>query len=281
MKAYAVANEGVVEMRRGPDHASEQVSQVVLGTALHVLGRRDEGRWLRVQSPDGYRGWVRSWSVQPMTHRELAAYRSGPRVEVNAMVARVREKPTSRSRPVREALLGSFLRRVGRVGRWFRVALPDGTRGYLPARDLLVDRVTLRPRHRARDVPSLVRTAERFLGVPYQWGGVTAKGMDCSGLVQTVFGLHGILLPRDAADQFRWVKKTTYVYRDPTELQAGHLAFFGSPRGKISHVGIAVPRGRLIHSQGRVRIASLVSDDPDFAPDLLESFRGGGPVPLP
>ncbi len=280
MLANVIVSEGVGEMRREPDHAAEQISQAVLGTPLTVLGRRERGKWLRVQTPDGYRGWMRSWSVHPVEAEDLAAFRNGPLVEVDSMIARVRERPTRRSAVLREAPLGSRLRRTGRTGKWIGVLLPDGIRGYLHAGDLLVDRTTLRPRQRPHDIPSLIRTAHRFLGVPYQWGGVTAKGLDCSGLVQTVFGLHGLALPRDSRDQFRWVKRETYVYRDAREIQLGHLAFFGEADGSVSHVALGLPEGRILHARGRVRIDSLRAEAPDFARELFVLFRGAGPVQL-
>jgi cell wall-associated NlpC family hydrolase len=277
---FALVNEGVGELRRLPSHAAEQVSQVILGTPLRILGTRDGGRWLRVQGPDAYRGWIRSWSVTPASRRDVEAYGSGATVEVEALVARVREGPSGRSAPLREATLGARLTRLGHRGRWIRVGLPDGTRGYLNARDLLLDPGTLRTRRRPRDIPSLLRTAHRFLGVPYQWGGVTAKGVDCSGFVQSVFRLHGVLLPRDARDQFRWVRKTTYLLGKPRDLQYGHLVFFGESDARISHVGIGLSGGRFIHSRGRVRVGSLFRQDVGFEEDLLALFRGAGPVPF-
>jgi len=280
MKKYAVVNEGVGEIRRGPDHAAEQGSQVVLGSVLRVLGARQSGKWLRVEGEDGYRGWIRSWSVQVLGAGELDAYRSGPMVEVDAMVARVRERPSGRSVPLREATLGSRLRRVGRSGNWIRVALPDGDRGYLHLRDLLVDPNSVRSRVRPRHIPALLRTSMRFLGVPYQWGGVTPKGVDCSGLVQTVFRLHGVLLPRDSKDQFRWLRRESYLSREVGELQYGHLVFFGESDTRVSHVGIGLGGGRFLHAQGRVRENSLRPEDADFHRDLYRMFRGAGPVLL-
>ncbi len=280
MRDHVIVNEGVGEMRREPDHASEQISQVVLGTPLEVQSWRDRRRWARVASPDGYKGWIRAWSVQPAGREEIAAYRNGPVAEVDAMIARVRERATSRSMPLREAPLGSRIPMAGRTGNWVQVRLPDGIQGYLHVHDLLLDRKTFRPRLRPRDVQSLLKTAQRFLGVPYQWGGVTAKGLDCSGFVQTVFRLHGVLLPRDARDQFRRVKRETYVYREPREIQLGHLVFFGESDGKVSHVGMGLRDGRFIHARGRVRIDSLRPEDPDFNRELFVLFRGAGPVLL-
>jgi gamma-D-glutamyl-L-lysine dipeptidyl-peptidase len=275
-----IVNEAVGEIRKEPGHATEQVSQVVLGTPLTVLRTTDERRWLRVQCPDGYKGWIRSWAVHPLSRRELAAFQSGPLVEVDALSARVRADPGLRSDGIREATLGVRLPRLGRSGLWIRVELPDSQRGYLHARDLLVDQRTLRPRPRTRDLYSVVRSAMRFLGVPYQWGGVTAKGLDCSGLVQTVFHLHGVLLPRDAKDQFRWARKETYVYRAPEGIQFGHLVFFGPSDEAVGHVGISLGNSEFLHARGRVRVNSLLPGNPLFDRDLYRQFRGASPILL-
>ena len=273
-----IVNEGVAEIRRKPDHRAEQVSQAVLGTPLVVSSWRSGKTWCRVRTPDRYPGWVRAWSVEEMSRSECAAYQNGPLVEVDSMVARVREKPSARSAVLREAPLGARLRRLGRSGKWVRVLLPDGDRGYLSVKDLLLDRETFRPRRRPRDTQYLLRTAHRFLGVPYQWGGITAKGLDCSGLVQTVYSLHGVLLPRDSKDQYRWVKQRAYMGADPGDSVYGHLVFFGEPGRPVSHVGMGLSDGRYIHARGRVRINSLRPDAPDFHRELFRMYRGSGPV---
>jgi cell wall-associated NlpC family hydrolase len=107
---------------------------------------------------------------------------------------------------------------------------------------------------------------------------VTAKGIDCSGLTQTVFHLHGVFLPRDSQEQFRWAKRETYVYRDPQDVQFGHLLFFGAADSQISHVAISLGDGHFLHSRGRVRVDSLKPQDPEFERELFRIFRGASPV---
>jgi hypothetical protein len=96
---------------------------------------------------------------------------------------------------------------------------------------------------------SIVRTAQRFVGTAYRWGGASQRdGFDCSGLTMTVYRLNGLELPRSARDQFN---TGTPVGRDA--LQPGDLVFFatGSSTSRISHVGIYSGQGQFIHAPSR------------------------------
>lgn len=105
----------------------------------------------------------------------------------------------------------------------------------------------------------LVRTAKRFLGVPYRWGGEDRQnGFDCSGLTMVSYRLNGLNLPRNSRMQYRTghgIKKK--------HLRQGDLVFFATKGGKrVTHVGMYVGSGQFIHAPrtGKtVRIASLSS----------------------
>jgi cell wall-associated NlpC family hydrolase len=94
----------------------------------------------------------------------------------------------------------------------------------------------------------IVATARSFIGLPYQWGGTSAKkGFDCSGLVMAVYHLNGISLPRTSREQF-------CVGRSLPQdaLARGDLVFFDiAGRNRVSHVGIYVGDGKFIHAPGR------------------------------
>lgn len=87
----------------------------------------------------------------------------------------------------------------------------------------------------------LTRSALRFLGVPYVFGGTTASGFDCSGFVQHVFAMLGIALPRTADAQ--------YDYGHPAVggPRVGDLVFFDT-YGGVSHVGIYLGHGEFVHA---------------------------------
>lgn len=91
----------------------------------------------------------------------------------------------------------------------------------------------------------IVRTARSFIGVPYQWGGVSAeKGFDCSGLAMAIYRLNGLNLPRTSGQQYEAGKP---VSRE--DLIKGDLIFFDTRgKGGISHVGIYAGQGQFIHA---------------------------------
>lgn len=96
---------------------------------------------------------------------------------------------------------------------------------------------------------NLVNTAEKFLGIPYTWGGTSPEdGFDCSGLTMTVYKLNGFNLPRNSRMQFRAGEAVSRA-----DLKKGDLVFFatGNSPENVSHVGIYIGGGRFIHAPGR------------------------------
>ncbi|WP_136527050.1 NlpC/P60 family protein [Geomonas ferrireducens] len=100
------------------------------------------------------------------------------------------------------------------------------------------------------------RTAERFVGIPYRWGGDTVvDGMDCSGFVRAVYNLCGVNIPRTSREQYR---VGDAVGRE--ELKDGDLVFFGGSPDEINHVGIFVGNGRFVHAPRRgddIKVSSM------------------------
>ena len=103
----------------------------------------------------------------------------------------------------------------------------------------------------------IVETAERFIGLPYRWGGSSARtGFDCSGLTMAVYHLNGLNLPRSSWAQYRT--------GDPVRRRAldkGDLVFFATSGGKrVSHVGVYAGDQSFIHAPGKgkkIRVDSL------------------------
>lgn len=100
------------------------------------------------------------------------------------------------------------------------------------------------------------RTAERFVGIPYRWGGDTVvDGLDCSGFVRAVYNLCGVNIPRTSRDQYKTGESVS-----KNELKDGDLVFFGSSASKINHVGIYVGNDKFVHAPRRgedIKVASI------------------------
>ena len=117
------------------------------------------------------------------------------------------------------------------------------------------------------------RTAvDRFVGTSYQWGGITPWGADCSGLVQSVFALHGVSLPRDAWQQAR---AGDDAGRDILAARAADLLFFSDrPDAHVTHVAIALGDWRVVHlALGRGGYAvERLDDEGEYVKKLKSRF---------
>jgi cell wall-associated NlpC family hydrolase len=100
---------------------------------------------------------------------------------------------------------------------------------------------------------SLADSAMKYINSPYIWGGRIPSGIDCSGFTQLVYKIHGIPFHAIAGNRLRTGKNIDFI----DQAEPGDLVFFDNDRGKISHVGMILSKGLVIHASGRVRIDSI------------------------
>ncbi|UQZ89879.1 hypothetical protein C4J81_11920 [Deltaproteobacteria bacterium Smac51] len=113
------------------------------------------------------------------------------------------------------------------------------------------------------------KTAKKYLGVPYVYGGRSPKGFDCSGLALYVYKLHGITLPATSSKQ---AKAGQPVKRK--ELLPGDLVFFRtSALGGVGHVGIYIGNGQFIHAPGTGRKVTTAGLDEKYFKARYHSAR--------
>ncbi|MBO4852897.1 MAG: C40 family peptidase [Schwartzia sp.] len=113
-----------------------------------------------------------------------------------------------------------------------------------------------------KKVDSVIKTAKKYTGTRYVFGGTTPKGFDCSGFVQYVFKQNGFAIPRTADEQYKLGKRI----KKRAELEPGDLVFFSTYEKGASHCGIYLGKNQFIHvsSSKGVRVDSL--DDSYWKP---------------
>lgn len=223
-----IARSGVAPIYREASLRSEQVSQCVMGETAHVL--ETHGTWRRVRHDgDRYEGWMHLGYALEVDHEIARGWRDSALGWSEGAVVRAEDGVVMRL-PVRA--------RVGLAGR--RVDLPDGRQGTLIAGAVTPYK---RVMTRAEAVSPDLWAMQTFAGTPYQWGGVTPWGVDCSGLVQTTFLARGTVLPRDASQQANAGEAVPVG-----EQRQGDLLFFAENGDRITHVAIAGPEDTLVHS---------------------------------
>jgi gamma-D-glutamyl-L-lysine dipeptidyl-peptidase len=153
----------------------------------------------------------------------------------------VRRDPDDAAEQVTQALRGEPLVVEERRDGWARVRTAYDYPGWV-SEDTLGEATNWSLPARVADP---VEAAREYLGSPYEWGGMTKRGIDCSGLVHMAFRATGRLVPRDAHQQ----EAAAWPVAEE-ELRPGDLVCFGEP-GNASHIGFWVGEGRIIHATDR------------------------------
>jgi cell wall-associated NlpC family hydrolase len=245
---------------------AEQISQLLNGWPVEVLF--EEGRWRFVRLADGYLGWAYGPYLV-----EIAAPPAATHI-VCAPVSVLRAAPAAEAAPVNRILGGTAVAAAPH-GAWAQIALAgDPAAALRPALVGWVSTAELRPlaalpTDEAGRRAQIIADAARFTGVPYLWGGCSAFGIDCSGYAQLLHRLAGVIIPRDADQQFDAGQPVAHPFRP------GDLLFFGEGAAearKITHVAVSLGGWRIIHSS-RSR-NGVQEDDVQAVEHLRESFVG-------
>ena len=102
----------------------------------------------------------------------------------------------------------------------------------------------------------IVSTAKDLMGVAYVFGGTTPKGFDCSGLLQYVFKMNGLSIPRLADEQYQLGRSA-----QKHQLSAGDLVFFTTYTSGVSHCGIYIGDGKFLHASSSRGVTINSLDD--------------------
>lgn len=248
--ARATIRVSIAPLHAAPAVSSGQVSQLLRGHQADIVDT--DGKWLRLRGADGYEGWCHRGYVNldpafdaPCVSSAWGAER---RMSIGCGVTSITAGDT-------ELPLGALLDADEEVTHGIAMNNRARARYFEPDADLLVR-----------------RGVELFRSAPYQWGGVTPWGADCSGFVQTMFALHGTQLPRDA-----WMQgeRGREVASDIVDMEPADLLFFSDrDDGRPTHVAMSLGGARCAHcslANGGFGINVLDGDDL-VAQGLRETF---------
>ena len=212
--------EAIAPVRRAPAADAEQMTQALKGERVTIYDRNGEGfAWGQLGS-DGYVGWLPESALArpgaPATHK------------VTALWTLAFPGPSIKLPPVMLLPIGARV----------TVAREDATFAVTPA-GLHLPRQHLGPLDTRAD--DFVAVAERFVGTPYLWGGKSAFGIDCSGLVQVALTAAGTGCPRDSDMQCAGLGRELSA-ADAKHLQRGDLIFWKG------HVAIVRDADTIVHA---------------------------------
>lgn len=275
-KRMAVVETSTCYMRIAPDYESALETQELMGTIVEIVG--ESSYWREIVSPQPYKAWTTEKTLVEMTSEEIQKYKEAPKYMFAELYGHIYMEPSEKSQTICDLVGGDVMRMVHKngkaviKGRWAMVMLPSGKTGWVQksAVEELGERIDIRMGEGSGNMISrermeaIISSAHQLLGVPYLWGGMSAKGVDCSGLVRISAIMNGVLLPRNASQM---IKCGIPVQLD--QLQRGDLVFFGTSASdekpmRVTHVGIYLGDNHIIHSSHLVRINSLDPEAPDY-----------------
>lgn len=240
-----VAASAPVRREPRPDAALD--TEALAGELVQVYEREEGWAWAQL-ARDGYVGYIPDDALRPG--------QPAPTHRVAGLRTFVYPGPSIKLPPLTALSLGASVAVVESKGDF--AVLSDG--GHVFAAHLApID----------RHETDFVGVAERFLGVPYLWGGKTSLGLDCSALVQLALAAAGIAAPRDSDLQEKGLGEPVAFDEDLAGLQRGDLVFWKG------HVGIMTDPETLLHATAFSM--SVIREPLRPARDRILA-RNGGPI---
>ena len=232
---FGICDLSVAPLRAEPTDKSEIISQILFGETYKVTAIKP--KWIKIKMAyDGYEGWLDEKQHLPIKKNYYDKLIKEP-ASVSLDIVNM-AMSSDRQVPI---VIGSNLPDF------------DGMNFKIKKEKFVYSGQAITLSNHYEYDKIIEKCVLRYLNAPYQWGGRSPFGIDCSGFTQMVYKLIGITLKRDSYQQAGQGKTIDFI----DTLRDGDLAFFENNEKKITHVGIILKGSRIIHASGKVRIDKL------------------------
>ena len=248
---FGINLHSVIPMRSEAREQAEMCSQLLFGETFEIVEKTND--WYLIQNrSDGYRGWIDGKMAEILSEEELINLEKNNSVVVNYpfAIAEVEHNHTKERSATAPPSLENIILTGGSILYNYNTKKECAV---FAGKTYYISKALVNIHSKPITASNLVSFAILYQNSPYLWGGKNVLGIDCSGFVQVVFRIGGIMLPRDCSQQVEKGKVVDFLQ----EAQTGDLAFFENKEGKISHVGILINNTYIIHASGRVKIEAI------------------------
>jgi len=231
----SICTFGFIPVRNEPSEQAEMVTQLLFGDTFDIIEENEKWSHIKMHD-DNYTGWINSNLIVKLLDKEVDNWIKATKWIVPAPFVKIVSEPDKTTHLISA---GSTIY----LNTAERNSFTIGNKEYYISGSYSPD----------KPVGSIADNANALLNSPYLWGGRSFFGIDCSGLTQVVYKIAGFQLPRDASQQVELGSIVSFV----EEAVLGDLAFFDNEEGNITHVGLCLGKGEIIHASGCVRIDKL------------------------
>lgn len=229
MTVQCICDMGFIPVRKDPSPVSEMLTCLVFGEIFEVLESKENWHYIKTEF-DNYNGWISSVKVFEISTDFAESWKTEHRFYSFDIFQQV-----------------SVNEQCKLIGYGSILPLYNQHQFNLNVKSCMISGAVFKE-DSSLGAEFILEQARRFLGIPYLWGGRNSFGIDCSGLVQTLYKLTGIYLPRNAYQQ-KEIGETVKF----DKIKQGDLAFFMNECGNTTHVGILDGKGGIFHASNIVR----------------------------
>lgn len=229
---FGVCRLSLVCVRKEPADQAEQASQLLFGDHYTVIEQTNNRKWIKIKiNFDQYEGWIdvrqhQSIAKEYFDHLNNAEFKITTDITSTLLY----------NKSPQMVLMGSII--------------PISSSELFKMEEQFAFNGEAKNIGQRREFEFLRTIASKYLNSPYQWGGKSPFGIDCSGFTQMVFKICGYKLLRDSGQQVNQGKPIASL----GSSKQGDLAFFQNEEGKIIHTGILLSENKIIHASGKVRV---------------------------